>query len=471
MTGFRPPFPEPLKSKASLLTRFIKGGRSWLDIQYERGYKMKMGHIRMPGLNAYMVNEPGLVRRILVEQAERFPKHKFLDRMLKPLLGDSIFTSNGELWKRQRRMIDPAFEQARLKVVFPLMRDAVTSLLQRLDQLEDGADLDVDIQMTHVTADIIFRTVFSQSLEGEDANKVFNAFIKFQESSTRVTMLFSYRLPEWLTPWRAKWNRSGAEIRLLLEKFIRPRYEAHRRGEATHYQDILASLLDARDPETGVRFSFDELVDQVAIIFLAGHETSASALTWALYLVAMCPDIQERLHHEVCTIMADRDPEFSDIKKFRLTWNVFRETLRLYPPVGFFVREVMETTCMRDKTMPAGSVVLVSPWLIQRHRVHWAKPDIFDPDRYDRAETKDSMRCAYLPFGLGPRVCMGAAFAMQEAVMVLALLVRRYHFDPLSGHTPRPVGRVTIRSGNGVRLRISKRQGSGSSISGRGHAR
>jgi len=457
MTRFRPPYPEPLKSKASLFTRFSRLGKSWLDIQFERGYSMKMGHIRLPGLNTYVVNEPGLVRRILIEQWERFPKHKLLDRMLKPLLGDSIFTTNGELWKRQRRMIDPAFEQARLQLVFPLMHAAVDSMLTRLDSREDGTILDVDIEMTHVTADIIFRTVFSQPFESEDAHKVFNEFIKFQESTARVTVLLSYQLPEWLTPWRARWNRSGQEIRRLLEKFIRPRYEAYQRGEATPHQDILASLIDAEDPETGARFSIEELVDQVAIIFLAGHETSASALTWALYLVAMSPDIQDRLHEEAGAVLSDRELEFPDIKKLRLTWNVFRETLRLYPPIGFFVREVMETQCMRDKTMPKGSVVLVSPWLIQRHRVHWDTPNIFDPDRHDRPETKESLRCAYLPFGLGPRVCMGAAFAMQEAVMVLASLARRYHFEPLPDHTPEPVGRVTIRSGNGVRLRISRR--------------
>jgi len=457
MTGFRPPYPEPLKSRASLLARFIKGSRSWLEIQFERGYQMKMGHVRMPGINAYMVNEPHLVRRILVEQWERFPKHKLLHRMLKPLLGESIFTTNGELWKRQRRMIDPAFEQARLQVVFPLMRDAVEGLLRRLDNRENGAILDVDVEMTHVTADIIFRTVFSQPLEGEDACRVYNAFVRFQESAARVSMLLTCQLPEWLAPGRAKWNRSGREIRHLLEKFIRPRYEAYRRGEATPHQDILASLIAAEDPETGARFSIEELVDQVAIIFLAGHETSASALTWALYLVSMCPDIQDRLHQEACAVMADREPEFPDIKQLRLSWNVFRETLRLYPPVGYFVREVMETQCMRDKTMPKGSVVLVSPWLIQRHRVHWDTPDIFDPDRHDRPGTKESLRCAYLPFGLGPRVCMGAAFAMQEAVMVLASLVRRYRFEPLPDHTPKPDGRVTIRSENGVRLRIRRR--------------
>jgi cytochrome P450 len=458
MPKFRPPFPEPLKSRSSLLKRFIKGGKSWLDIQSERGYTMKMGHFRMPGLNAYMVNEPGLVRRILVEQAERFPKHKLTGRILKPLLGDSIFTSNAELWKRQRRLIDPAFEQARLKVVFPLMRAAIDDLLNRLDSREDGSVIDVDIEMTHVTADVIFRTVFSQPLEGEDANNVFDTFTKLQEASTRMMMLLSYQLPEWLSPWRSKWNRSCKDVRNLLEKYIRPRFDAHRRGEITSYQDILASLIEAQDPETGARFGFDELVDQIAIIFIAGHETSASALTWASYLIAMSPDIQDRLHDEVCTIINDREPEYSDIKKLRLTWNVFRETLRLYPPIGFIVREAMETQCMRDKNMPAGSVVLVSPWLIQRHRVYWKQPDIFDPDRYEKPETKESLRCAYLPFGLGPRVCMGAAFAMQEAVMVLASLARRYHLEPLPDHTPKPIGRVTIRSENGVRLRFNRRR-------------
>jgi len=200
------------------------------------------------------------------------------------------------------------------------------------------------------------------------------------------------------------------------------------------------------------------LVDQVAMLFLAGHETSASALSWALYLVSHRPEIQERMHAEAMAIMGEREPDYSDIKSMELIWNVFRETLRLYPPVGFFAREASETQGMRDKTVEEGASVIIAPWLIHRHRELWERPDEFDPDRYGSASARESLKCAYLPFSLGPRVCMGATFALQEAGLILATLVKHYRFEAPPGYTPEPVGRLTVRSENGVRVIVHKRK-------------
>jgi len=215
----------------------------------------------------------------------------------------------------------------------------------------------------------------------------------------------------------------------------------------------------ARDDRTGQPFDFDELVNQVAMLFLAGHETSASALTWACYLLAHASQIQQRAHDEVVAHLGEREPQPSDMKQLTLTWNVFRETLRLFPPVGFFARESARACPMRDKQVRQGASIIISPWLIQRHREWWANPDAFDPDRYtrDEAESKESLKKAYLPFGMGPRVCLGAAFAQQEAVLILSSLMRQFRLEPVKGHVPMPVGRLTVRSDNGVRLRLYKR--------------
>jgi cytochrome P450 len=193
------------------------------------------------------------------------------------------------------------------------------------------------------------------------------------------------------------------------------------------------------------------------MLFLAGHETTASALSWALYLLAHDRDVQERLYAEATDVLGERQPEFSDMKKLGLAWNVLREALRLYPPIPFLPRQATERSCMRDKVVEPGSIVSVSPWLMHHHRRHWKNPDVFDPDRFDRPETKESERCAYLPFGLGPRVCLGAAFAMQEGVLILASLARRYRFTPDPSHEPQPIGRITVRSANGIRLRVERR--------------
>lgn len=462
MSHFCPAYPKPRKSKASSLLMFFSARRSWLDGLYERSYRMHMGEVHLPGLDLYMVNEPGLVKRVLSEQSARFPKSALLGEALRPLLGESIFTTNGEQWKRQREMMDPAFAQARLNVAFPLMRDATRDMLQRLQGLPDGAEHDVEVEMTHVTADIIFRTIFSVPMEGPDAHRIFAAFARFQALAPRLLLPSVYGVRWLVWPWNVwRSKRAAAEIRGLLEGLIRPRFEAHRAGRSAGQMDILEAFLNARDAADDKPFSFEELVDQVAMLFLAGHETSASALTWALYLLAQSPAIQERVHDEGLACIADREPESADMKKMELTWNVFRETLRLFPPVGFMARQSANTCPMRDKTVPQGASVVISPWLIHRHRDLWERPDAFDPDRYADEQSRESTRQAYLPFGMGPRVCMGAAFALQEAALILSSLVRHYRLVAVPGHTPQPVGRLTIRSANGVRLTLHRRAAGG----------
>ncbi len=469
MSQFCPVYPKPKKNRSSILSMFFGKRRSWLDGLFERSYHMKMGEIHLPGLDLYMVNEPKLVRQVLVDEANDFPKHIMLGKALKPLLGESIFTTNGLQWQRQRSMMDQSFEATRLKVVFPLMQAAALAMQQRMDTLPDGGPYDVDMEMTHVTADIIFRTILSIPLEGEDARAIFHAFTRFQELAPKLVTPVIFRLPRWLSPWftKRKSAQAACQIRSVLERFIRPRFDAFHADKSPYTcpvkneaQDILASLLAATDPETGQGFSFDELVDQVAMLFLAGHETSASSLSWSLYLLANSPDIQERMHAEVAGVLGTdsaTEPTFSDLRSMELTRNVFRETLRLYPPVGFFARQTVKTEQMRDKIVPEHASVIISPWLIHRHRELWQNPDIFDPDRYHTASAKESLKCAYLPFSLGPRVCMGASFALQEANLILATLVRRYRFEALPGYSPIPVGRLTIRSENGVNLVVHKR--------------
>jgi cytochrome P450 len=456
---FCPAYPKPRSNRASTLLMFFSARRSWLDALYERSYAMQMGEVHLPGLDMYMVNEPALVRRVLGEQAADFPKSALLGEALKPLLGESIFTTNGAQWKRQRAMMDPAFAQARLGVAFPRMREATQALLARLAKLPEGTEHDIEVEMTHVTADIIFRTIFSVPMEGADAHRVFAAFAVYQELAPRLMLpsLFGLRWLVW--PWDLWRSRRAAnEIRGLLEKLVRPRYDAYVAGQPHVHSDILAAFLDARDPDTAEPFGFEELVNQVAMLFLAGHETSASALTWASYLIAQSPDIQERMHSEAVQQLGDRQPEFTDMKQLELTWKVFRETLRLFPPVGFFAREATKSCPMRDKEVPGGATVVVSPWLLHRHRQWWTQPDAFNPDRYDNDESREALKQAYLPFGMGPRVCLGAAFALQEAALILGSLVRHWRLEPVPGHVPVPVGRLTIRSANGVRVVLHRRE-------------
>lgn len=429
-----------------------------MDGLYERSYGMKMGRVKMPGLDLHVVNQPELVHRVLVDDVKEFPKNELLGRLLEPLLGESIFTTNGDQWKKQREMLTPSFEMTRINHVFGLMNDAVKEMQERLNSDNRERFIDIDPEMTYVTADIIFRTILSARLDRRDAVQIIEAFVTFQEETARTAMRSMFKVPEWL--WfltgESKRIKAGNEIRKVLSSIIRPRYDAAAAENTGDKKDILASLLLAVDADTGERFSFEEILDQVAMLFLAGHETSASALTWAIYLLSLYPEVQERAYNEVMSIVGEGEFNAVAVKQMEYIASIFKETLRLYPPVGFFARENTHDTTMRGKTIYKGSSIVVAPWLIHRHKDFWENPNGFDPDRF--SDPKAIQKDTYLPFGMGPRICIGASFAMQEAVLILATIIRDFTIELQKDFVPDVVGRLTIRSANGMKI-ILKRRG------------
>lgn len=456
--GQCPFFPKPHKNKASLLTTFFLKRRSWLDGLYEKSYKMKSGQVKMPGFDLYVVNHPKDVRRIMVDEVRKFPKSNWLHQLLKPLLGESIFTTNGEVWHKQRELLRPSFEQARITKVFGLMSEAVDTMMQKLALYPNGAIIEVDEVMTFVTADVIFRTILSQRLDEEKGKEILNAFVVFQEQTVHTAIRKMFCIPEWISYLlgERKRKKAGDTIRKSLADIIKPRYDAVSVGESGEYEDILASLLEMVEPQSGRRFSFEEILDQVAMLFLAGHETSASALTWTLYVLSISSKEQEKAYQEIHTIIGDEKITLQHIRKLKYTSNVFKESLRLYPPVGFFARTASEEVKIQNKLIKEGSGVVVAPWLIQRHESYWKNPHEFDPSRFEDKDTiqKDT----YLPFGMGERICIGQGFAMQEAILVLANILRTYQLKLQEDFVPDVVGRLTIRSANGMQIQFIKRK-------------
>ncbi|ROU04305.1 cytochrome P450 [Histidinibacterium lentulum] len=449
-----PPKPRSRPDRVSLWRYMRLFRKDILSAQPERLYRAWMAEFRTPFFRSYLANDPALVKLVLSERPDDFPKSDRIGAGLRPLLGDSVFLTNGARWKRQRRIIDPAFEGGRLRDTWPAMWAAGQAAVARLERLATGDPVEIEAETSHAAADVIFRTLFSLPIENEVARAVFEEFRAYQRSQPILNLAAFLPGPRWMPRFFRRETRASARrIRGLIEGLTAARLAAIEAGTAP--DDLATKIMTTADPETGERFDVGEMVDQVAIFFLAGHETSASALAWALYLLALYPDWQEKVAEEAGTLTES----FSSLSKLRVTRDVFRETLRLYPPVPMMVRETTRPETFRGRRVPAGAQVVLSPWHLHRQTRLWERPDAFDPGRWTTESGRACARDAYMPFSAGPRVCTGAGFAMVEGVLLLGLLCRAFRIETVEGRVPEPVAHLTVRARNGIWLRCVPRGG------------
>ncbi|MCC5974089.1 MAG: cytochrome P450 [Rubellimicrobium sp.] len=424
-----------------------------LSAQPERLYRAWMAEFRTPFFRSYLANDPSLVRRVLQEAPEQFPKSDRVGEGLRPLLGNSVFLTNGEVWKRQRRIIDPAFEGGRLRDTFPAMWSAGEAAVARIAQLATGTPVEIEAETSHAAADVIFRTLFSIPIENAIATRVFQEFRAHQRSQPILNLAAFVPLPRWMPRlFRPETRRTARRIRALIAELTAARQAEIAAGTAP--DDLATKIMTTADPVTGERFDTDEMTDQVAIFFLAGHETSASALAWALYLLALYPDWQDRVADEARAGLAD---DFGALSRLRVTRDVFREVLRLYPPVPMMVREAACPQEFRGRQVAKGAQVVLSPWHLHRQSRLWEQPDAFDPARWTTENGRACAREAYIPFSAGPRVCTGAGFAMAEGVLLLAMLTARFRFETVADRAPVPVAHLTVRARDGIWLKVTPR--------------
>ncbi len=446
-----PPKPKPRPDKVSLWAYLKLFRQDILSAQPARLYHAWMAEFRTPFFRSYLANDPKLVNLVLTERPDDFPKSTRIAEGLRPLLGNSVFVTNGEVWKRQRRIIDPAFEGGRLRDTFPAMLAAAQAAIARMPL----GEVEVEEPASHAAADVIFRTLFSIPIENEIASAVFSEFRTYQRTQPILNLAAFVRVPRWVPRFhRPATKRAAASIRSLIHRLTAARAADIAAGTAP--DDLATKIMTTADPLTGQRFETEEMVDQVAIFFLAGHETSASALAWGLYLLATFPDVQDRVAAEAAQI--SDTPDFSVFSKLKFTRDVLREVLRLYPPVPMMVRENKGEEDFRGRAVKPGAQIVLSPWHLHRHDRIWPNPDSFDPDRWQTEDNRAHARDAYMPFSAGPRVCPGAGFAMAEGVLLLALLARSFRFEPVSDRVPVPVAHLTVRARDGIWLKISRRQ-------------
>jgi len=446
--AYIPPRPKSLPAVAALVRTMLQGDGDLLSLLPAYAYTSPVRFIGYSRRQILIVNDPALVRRVMVEEADRFPKSDLMVGALAPLVGDSLCVSHGARWRRQRQMIDPAFSQLRVERAFGAMDAAVTDYEARLEAAaRSGEPVSLDLAMSHLTADIICRTVFSHTLESETAREVFEDFLHFERTVAHVEirrLIFDKAWSE--TPQSpdvlAACRRIRGHIGDLLDTHL---------AEGATYDDIAAMVAAAEDPADGSRFTREELIDQLGVFFLAGHETTASGLTWTLYALAERPDLAARARAEVEAVCGEALPTLADIKAMPFLRNLFKEALRLYPPITFIPRVAAEPCEIGGHRLRRGAMVMIAPWAIHRHHALWDRPDEFDPDRWDGPAPAQG---TYLPFGYGPRICIGAGFAGMESALILARLVRRFAFETVPGQTVRPVARLTTRPKDQIMARV-----------------
>tara|TARA_R110002051_G_scaffold25371_5_gene61981 strand:- start:4984 stop:6339 length:1356 start_codon:yes stop_codon:yes gene_type:complete len=448
-----PPKPPSRPEKVSLLRYLRLFRQDILSAQPAKLYRAWMAEFRTPFFRSYLINDPTLIKKVLNERPDDFPKSDRIGAGLRPLLGESVFLTNGEVWKRQRRIIDPSFEGGRLRDTFPAMWAAGEASVARLTALADGNPREIEAETSHVAADVIFRTLFSIPIEDATATRVFDEFRNYQRTQPILNLAAFVKGPNWMPRFfKSQTKQTAKAIRQLITDLTSARLAEIKTGVAP--DDLATKIMTTPDPETGEMFSVEEMVDQVAIFFLAGHETSASALAWTLYLMALYPDWQEKVAAEADGLAQD----FGSVSKLRISRDVFRESLRLYPPVPMMVRETTVPETFRKREVPIGAQIVLSPWHLHRQERLWDNPDGFDPTRWATPSGKTSARAAYMPFSAGPRVCTGAGFAMIEGVLLLSMIVRAFRFEIVADQPPEPVAHLTVRSRDGIWLRFVPRQ-------------
>lgn len=395
------------------------------------------------------VFDPELLRAIMVDHADALVRWARGPEVFAELMGQSVLVTEGPTWQRQRRMLMPAFAPRRVAGYAALMTEAATAGLDRVGE----GEVAMDELYSHLTMDVISRTLFSAPI-GNDTAAAARAVQVLSEAAL-AEMFWPLTLPDWLPlPGKAAKRRASRLIHGLLAERI-----AARRAATEPRSDLLGMLMALRDDATGAALSEQEVYDQCMVSFQAGHETSATALLWWSWLLAAHPEAQARARAEVDSALAGRAPTSDDASALPFLSATLKEAMRLYPPVaGILTRRVTRDITVGGVRLPARTLVRVTPWLLHRDPRWWPdEPLAFKPERFLPGAPHEIPRGAYIPFGLGPRVCLGQHFAVLEMTLIAALMLQRFELSPVGSEPPKPRMAVTLRPDGGLRLKLKAR--------------
>lgn len=399
----------------------------------------------------FLLSHPDHVREVLVTRHRNFIKSYALQRA-RVLLGQGLLTSEGEFHLRQRRLSQPAFHRERIAGYGQTMADRAVATA---DRWEDGTTIDMARAMNRLTLAIVGKTLFDAEIDRE-ADEIGAALTDALVLFERITIPFSEWLDRLPLPSTRRFHRARARLDDTILRII----AEHRRSGRDH-GDLLSMLLLAQDTEgDGGGMTDAQLRDEALTIFLAGHETTANALTWAWYLLSENPAAEQRLHSELDDVLDGRPPTPADLPRLPYTRGVFAEAMRLFPPAWVIGRQPIESFELGGFTLPAGSIVMMSPWLIQRDERFFPEPLRFAPERWTPEAEAERHRFAYFPFGAGPRKCIGEGFAWMEGTLLIAALAQQWRMRLVPGHPVDPFPLITLRPRHGMRMRLERRDAS-----------
>ncbi|RMG83751.1 MAG: cytochrome P450 [Chloroflexi bacterium] len=418
--------------------RFLEGARDYGDIV----------HLRFLGRHGYMLNHPDYIHQVLVQDAKHFTKTPMFRRNAEVVLGQGLLLSEGDFHRRQRRLLQPAFHHQRIAAY----GDIMVSYTQRM-MAEWGSEVTINMaeEMMRLTMQIVAKALFNADVGAEAAALGEAITVAIETAAHRIMSAFS--VPAWLpTPANRERKRQFTMLNSAIYNIIQQRRES---GEDTG--DLLSMLLQAQDEDDGSRMSDKQVRDEVMTLFIAGHETTANALTWTLYLLSQHPSEVARLREELDSVLGDRSPTFADLPNLRYTEMVVKEAMRLYPPAWILSRMPTEPITIGGYVVHPQSVVIMSQWAMHRHPNYWEEPERFDPTRFTPEKEQARPKFAYFPFGGGPRICIGNSFAMMEATLVLATIMQQYDVALAQQHEPEPEPLITLRPKGGLQLKLTRR--------------
>lgn len=453
-TPFVPRTPARRTQPLSLLPFLWISWRDPIRMWSERHFNEPQLHGHSVLGEILVVSHPEGVRHVLTENAANYVKGDLQRRVLGPMLAEGLLLTEGDTWRRARRILAPLFTPAKMATLNVRMAEVCHARVASWSLSAHGRVLDIDSEMSGLTFDILSATMFSGELGGE-ARGFERALNQFLANGARIDPLDVLGAPDWAPRLgRLASFRSARFFERRVTRLVEAR-RAHIEAGGEAHDDLLSALLLARDENGGPGLSDEEVAANILTFILAGHETTARALGWTLHLLSRQPEYLARLQAEADAFDVSQ-PRWAD----NLPWTraVLEETMRLFPPAPTMARTALADDEVGGQKIKAGATVIISPWILQRHKLLWDQPDAFKPERFLPENRKAVDRYAYIPFSAGPRVCIGAAFAIQEAMIALAAILRVAEVEAVTAVEPRPVHQITLRSSQPMRLRLRARR-------------